>query len=55
MPWSSMDYDYICKGKTVEEIMKTAEEHAMRDQEYKLEDLMTPELRKNVRSHSKRS
>jgi hypothetical protein len=26
-----MDCDYVCKGETEEEIMKTAGEHAMRD------------------------
>jgi hypothetical protein len=31
--------------------MKNAEEHAMRDHGYKTEDLMTPELRDNIRSH----
>ena len=50
-----MDYDYVCKGETEEEIMKTAEEHAMRDHGYKTEDLMTPELREKIRSHIKRS
>jgi predicted small metal-binding protein len=50
-----MDCDYVCKGETEEEIMKNAEEHAMRDHGYKPEDLMTPELRDNIRSHIKRS
>jgi predicted small metal-binding protein len=40
-----MDCDYVCKGETEEEIMKTAEEHAMKDHGYKPEELMTPELR----------
>jgi predicted small metal-binding protein len=51
-----MDCDYVCKGETKEEIMKNAaEEHAMKDHEYKADDLMTPELREKIRSHIKRS
>jgi predicted small metal-binding protein len=50
-----MDCDYVCKGETEEEIMKTAEQNAMRHHEYKTEDLMTPELREKIRSHIKRS
>ena len=50
-----MDCDYVCKGETEEEIMKTAEEHAIRDHGYKPEDLMTPELREKIRSHIKQS
>ena len=46
-----MDCDYVCKGETEEEIMKTAEEHAMKDHGYKPEELMTPELREKIRSH----
>jgi len=46
----------ICKGETEEEeIMKSAEEHAMSDHGYKPEDLMTPELREKIRSHIKQS
>jgi predicted small metal-binding protein len=33
-----MDCDYICKGETEEEIMKNAEEHAIKDHGYKTED-----------------
>ncbi len=40
-----MDYDYVCKCETEEEIMKNAEEHAMRDHGYKVDDLMTSQLR----------
>jgi predicted small metal-binding protein len=50
-----MDCDYVCKGETEEEIMKNAEEHAMKDHGYKPEDIMTPELRDKIRSHIKRS
>ena len=48
-----MNCDYVCKGETEEEIMKTAEEHAMRDHGYKPDDFMTPELREEIRSHIK--
>jgi predicted small metal-binding protein len=44
-----MDCDYVCKGETEEEIMKNAEEHAMKDHGYKPEDFMTPELREKIR------
>ena len=50
-----MDCDYVCKGETEQEIMKNAEEHAMKDHGYKPEDLMTPELREKIRSHIKSS
>ncbi len=46
--------DYVCKGETEQIIMKN-EEHAIRDHGYKLEDLVTPELRDNIRSHIKRA
>ena len=49
-----MDCDYISKGETEEEIMKDAEEHAIKDHGYKTEDLMTLELREN-KTHIKRS
>ena len=35
--------------------MKNAKEHAMRDHGYKVDDLMTPQLRSKIRSHIKRS
>ena len=44
-----MDCDYICKGETEEEIMENAEEHAIKAHGYKTEDLMTLELRENIR------
>ena len=49
-----MDCDYVCRGETEQEIMKNAEEHAMRDHGFKPRDLMTLELRNNIRSHIKR-
>ena len=50
-----LGWDYVCKGEKEEEIMKSAEEHAVKDHWYKAEDLMTPELREKIRSHIKRS
>jgi predicted small metal-binding protein len=47
--------DYVCKSETEEEIMKSAEEHAIRDHGYKTEDLLTPDLKEKIRSHTKRS
>ena len=44
--------DYVCKGETEQIIMKN-EEHAIRDHGYKLEDLVTPKLRDDIRSHIK--
>lgn len=41
-----MDADYVCKGET-EEVMRNAEQHAVRDHYYKLEQIMTPDLREN--------
>ena len=33
--------------------MKTAKVYAMRDHRYQIEDLMTPELRENIKFHTK--
>jgi predicted small metal-binding protein len=45
-----MDYDYVCKGLTEQEIMKNAEKHAVEDHHYKLEEIMTPELQEKIKS-----
>ena len=50
-----MDYDYVCKGETEGEIMKNAEQHAVQDHHYKVEDITTAELQQKIRSHIKRS
>jgi predicted small metal-binding protein len=50
-----MDCDCDCKAETEEKIMKTAKEYAMRDHRYQIEDLMTPELRENIKFHIKKS
>ena len=49
------DCDYVCKGETEEELMKNAEQHAVQDHHYKLEEIMTPELQEKIKSHIKRS
>jgi predicted small metal-binding protein len=45
------DCDYVCKG----ELMKNAEQHAVQDHHYKLEEIMTPDLQQKIKSHIKRS
>jgi predicted small metal-binding protein len=49
------DCDYVAKGKTEEELMKDAGQHAVRDHGYKEEEIMTPEMKEKIRSHIKRS
>ena len=44
-----MDCDYVCKGETEEEIMKSVSEHAMGDHGMKPEDL-TPELIEKIKN-----
>ena len=48
-----MDYDYVCKGETEQEIMKNAEKHAVEDHHYKLEEIMTPEMQEKIKSRIK--
>jgi predicted small metal-binding protein len=50
-----LDCDYVCKGETEQEIMKNAEQHAVQDHNYKVEEIMTPELQEKIKSHIKRS
>ena len=50
-----VDCDYVAKGETEEEIMKNAEEHAVKDHGYKQEDIMTPEMKEKIRQHIRRS
>jgi len=50
-----MDYDYVCKGETEQEIMKKTENHAAEDHHYKFEEIMTPELQEKIKSRIKRS
>jgi len=48
-----MDCNCVCKAETEEEIIKTAKEYAMRDHRYKPQDLMTHEVRENIRLYIK--
>ena len=48
-----MDCDCDCKAEIEEKIMKTAKVYAMRDHRYQIEDLMTPELRENIKFDTK--
>jgi predicted small metal-binding protein len=51
-----MDCDCVYKGETEQEIMKNAEQHAVREHHhYKPEEMMTPELQHKIKSHIKRS
>jgi predicted small metal-binding protein len=46
-----VDCDYVAKGETEEDLMKDAGQHAVKDHGYKEEDIMTPEMKENIRSH----
>jgi predicted small metal-binding protein len=46
-----VDCDYVAKGETEEDLMKDAGRHAVKDHGYKEEDIMTPEMKENIRSH----
>jgi predicted small metal-binding protein len=46
--------DCVVSGDTEEELMKNAAEHAVKDQGYKQEDIMTPEMQKKIKSHVRR-
>ncbi len=50
-----MDCDYVCKGETEEEIMKNAEQHAVQDHHFKVEETLTPEMQEKIKSHIKRA
>jgi predicted small metal-binding protein len=45
------DCDCVVSGDTEEELLKNAAEHAVNDHGYKQEDIMTPEMQQNIRSH----
>jgi predicted small metal-binding protein len=45
---AGFDCDYVVKGETDEEVMKSGAEHAMKDHGYKPEDI-TPEFKEKVR------
>ena len=47
--------DCIGQGETEEELMKNAAEHAVKDHGFKEEDIMTPEMQENIKSHIRKS
>ena len=49
------DCDCIVEGKTEEEIMKNAAEHAVKDHGYKVEEIMTPEMKEKIKSYIRKS
>ena len=46
--------DCVLSGETEEELLKSAAEHAVNDHGYKEEEIMTPEMQQNIKSHIKR-
>ena len=48
------DCDCIISGETEEELMKNAAEHAVTEHGYEQQDIMTPEMQENIRSHIRR-
>jgi predicted small metal-binding protein len=48
------DCDCILSGESEEELLKKAAEHAVNDHGYKEEEIMTPEMQQNIKSHIKR-
>ena len=51
---AGFDCKFVAKGKTEDEIMQKAAEHAMKDHGMKPED-MTPEMKEKIRSHIHKS
>jgi predicted small metal-binding protein len=51
---AGFDCKFVAKGKTEEEIMQKAVEHAMKDHGMKPED-MTSEMKEKIRSHIHKS
>lgn len=49
------DCDCIVEGKTEVEIMKNAAEHAVKDHGYKVEEIMTPEMKEKIKSYIRKS
>jgi predicted small metal-binding protein len=43
--------DCVLSGESEEELLKNAAEHAVNDHGYKEEEIMTPEMQQNIRSH----
>jgi predicted small metal-binding protein len=49
------DCDCIVEGQTEEEIMKNAAEHAVKEHGYKVEEIMTPEMKEKIKSYIRKS
>jgi predicted small metal-binding protein len=47
--------DCVVEGKTEEELMTNAAEHAVKDHGYTEEDIMTPEMKEKIKSHIRKS
>jgi predicted small metal-binding protein len=47
--------DCIVQGKTEEELMKNAAEHAVKDHGYTEQDIMTPDMKEKIKSHMRNS
>jgi predicted small metal-binding protein len=46
--------DCVLSGESEEELLKRAAEHAVNDHGYKEEEITTPEIQHNIKSHIKR-
>jgi predicted small metal-binding protein len=46
--------DRVLSGETEEELLKKAAEHAVSDHGYKEQEIMTPEMQQNIKSHIKK-
>jgi predicted small metal-binding protein len=44
----------LLSEETEEELLKRAAEHAVNDHGYKEQEIMTPEMQQNIKSHIKR-
>ena len=49
------DCQYLVQGETEEELMKNAAEHAVKDHGYKEEEIMTPEMKKKIKSYVRKT
>jgi predicted small metal-binding protein len=46
--------DCVLSGETEEELLNKAAVHALNDHGYKEDEIMTPEMQENIKSHIKR-
>jgi predicted small metal-binding protein len=49
------DCDFVAKGETEEDLMKDADQHAVKDHGYKEEDIMKPDLVEKIKTHIRKS